>query len=114
MSKNIDGVAYFFNNPREIGDLLKLHISGQRSSYFIEKIIELSKCDYTNFITDFCVNRRFIEENRNLCYIDSADIWHCLLVRQFKKTNGILVQSDGYEYAKNATYYYDHLNKKCG
>ena len=109
MSKDIDNTAFFIKCPRRIEDFKKLNIPEQRKVFTIEKTIVLSKYDYENFISDFCIDRWFIEENVNLCYVDDAEIWHCILVKQFGKNKGVLIQSDGCVYTKYAAYYNSDL-----
>ena len=66
------GYAYFVDKPRTIDDL------------------QLSGIDYTNFITDMLVDRRYIEENYRLCS-SSGSVIQCLLIKQRGKKGGILV-----------------------
>ena len=47
----------------------------------------------------------------NLCHIDSNDMWHCILVKQYKNSGGVLVQSDGCEFAKYVAYFDGKIDK---
>ncbi len=62
--------------------------------YIIEETIILDKINYENFIGDMSVERGFIEEFSKLCYIDKDKIWHCILIRQEGKTDGVLVMAN--------------------
>ena len=97
--------AHFISYPYRIEDLRKPHLAAQEEPFVIEKTVELKKIDYENFIADLCVDRWFIEENAKLCFVDDEDVWHCILIRQIGKTDGVLVQSDGCVFAKYAAYY---------
>jgi hypothetical protein len=97
--------AFFVRHPFRIDDLKMPHLYEQRKPFRIEKIVELSKIDYENFIADLCVDRWFIEENKQLCCIDTDGVWRCLLVRQRGQPDGVLVMPDGMDYPKYAAYY---------
>lgn len=76
----------------------------------IEKTVWLAKIDYENFINDFTVDRWFIEENTDLCRMDDdagspcGGVWHCILVRQRGRTDGILVMPEGRDFPRWAAY----------
>ena len=104
--KNNNRTCFFIKNPNKIVDLMVLHNYKERRTFEIEKTIELLKYEYNNFIRNFHIDRWYIHEYTNLCYIDDDEIWHCLLVKEIEKNDGILVQSDGCIYAKYAAYYH--------
>ena len=98
--------AVFLLFPQRIEDLCRPHCMKYLKPFCIEKTIQLNQMDYENFITDFCVERWFIEQYAHLCYVDEVTgIWHCLLIQQERKKNGILVQSDGCSFPKHAGYF---------
>ena len=84
------GYAYFVDKPRTIDDLMQPHRVEAEQSFHITKTIQLSGIDYTNFITDMLVDRRYIEENYRLCS-SSGSVIQCLLIKQRGKKGGILV-----------------------
>lgn len=84
------GYAYFVDKPRTINDLMQPHRVEAEQSFHITKTIQLSGIDYTNFITDMLVDRRYIEENYRLCS-SSGSVIQCLLIKQRGKKGGILV-----------------------
>jgi hypothetical protein len=96
--------AFFVKYPFRIEDLIRPYLPKQRKPYKIEQVIELGKIDYENFITDLCVDRWFIEKYTQLCRIDSDGVWHCILVRQQVRTDGVLVMSEGEVFPKWAAY----------
>ena len=96
--------AFFVKYPFRIEDLMRPHLPKQRKPYKIEQEIELGKIDYENFITDLCVDRWFIEKYTHLCSIDENGVWHCILVRQKGKSEGVLVMSQGRVFPKWAAY----------
>lgn len=102
---DFQNTAYFVRHPFTIKDLRVPHLYNRRKPFAIEKTVTLGKIDYENFITDLCVERWFIEENRHLCRVDGDGVWHCILVRQRGSQDGVLVMSEGEEYPKHAAYY---------
>lgn len=46
----------------------------------------------------------FIKENFDKMYTDSDQIWHCLLVKAEGANEGILVEAEGYGYARYSGY----------
>lgn len=87
--------AFFVKLPYTIDDLVMPHRPVTEKPYMVEKTVFLPRIDYENFVTDLCVDRWFIEQNRSLCQIDDDDIWHCILVKRAGSRDGILVMSGG-------------------
>lgn len=87
--------AYFVKLPYTISDLVGPRHPQGKQLYVVEKTIFLSRIDYENFITDMCVDRWFIEQNRSLCHIDDENIWHCLFIKRSRRNDGVLVMSAG-------------------
>lgn len=97
--------AFFVRHPFTIEDLRKPHPHKEEKPFAVVKTIELSRIDYENFIADLCVDRWFIEENKQLCCIDDEGVWRCLFVRRRGRPDGVLVMPDGTDYPKYAAYY---------
>ena len=95
--------AYFVESPRTINDLMQPHPIEQEQVYEIVKTIKLSKIDYENFITDMVADRQFIEDNVTLCSKDET--WHCILVQQHGRTDGVLVMPEDGCFVGWAAYY---------
>lgn len=69
----------------------------------IENIVELTATDYARFRSNLIQDADFIAENKNRMYQDENGIQHCLLVLGENSTEGVLVQSEGYDYARYAS-----------
>lgn len=91
--------AYTLDELKEITD--------EGSEYVIAKTIELEPAAYREFSNDLLEDREFIEENIMKMYreyVAGEDIWHCLLIKAKGGHDGILVESEGYGYARYAAY----------
>ena len=72
----------------------------EKENCVIEKVIELSNEDFTKFTEDFFEDKEFITENIDLMYTDENSIWHTIMVVTEGNDIGILVESEGYDYAR--------------
>lgn len=97
----------FLRKPSGLWDIIE-HSKNQSDDVFeIEKVIELSRVDFDEFSTHLLVDTPFIQQNAHLMRVDEQDRWHCLLVHDESRNRGILVESDGYPYARYAAYVAD-------
>lgn len=69
----------------------------------IDKIVELPEEEYQNFQYHLMQDTDFISENKELMYLDENRVYHCLLALRQNSTEGILIQSEGYNYARYAS-----------
>lgn len=72
--------------------------------FVIEKTIRIPKEEFASMLGNPLEDKDFIADNKDLMYLDFNGIYHCLLVMAEGRTDGILVESDGYDYAKYASY----------
>lgn len=70
------------------------------SDCVIENIVELTEAEYKHFRSSLLQDVDFITENKNRMYRDKNGINHCLLVLGENSAEGVLVQSEGYDYAR--------------
>ncbi len=68
----------------------------------IEKTITLTGEEFDAFSNDLLKARDFIRENRSSMYLDDEGAHHCLLVMGEGHKDGILVESEGREFAAYA------------
>lgn len=99
------GYAYFVENPRVLGDLIKPHLLEQEHPFEVVKNIKLRAIDYENFVTDMVADRQFIEDSADLCSI--GEIWKCILVQKRGSHDGVLVMPEGRCYVGYAAYLAD-------
>lgn len=66
----------------------------------VEAIVELSYGKFLDFKYHLLNNHQFIDDNIDFMYCDNEGINHCLLVLGEGEEDGILVESEGYSYAR--------------
>ena len=69
----------------------------------VEKMVELSAAQFAAFLNEPLMDQTFISENVELMHHD-GERDHCLLVLEQGKDDGLLVQSEGFSYARYAAY----------
>ena len=75
--------------------------------FVVEKHIELSNAEFKDFQNDFFKAREFIKDNEDLMYCDNGTM-HCIAIYCKDSEMAILVESEGYDYAR----YTSITNKK--
>lgn len=71
----------------------------KEDGYVVEKTIELEKQEFDSFIIDYYASRKWIKENLKHMW-NEGGVWHCLLVTTKNNQVGILIESEGYDYAR--------------
>ena len=93
--------AVFMRKASSLKELRKWtkEFKDESSEFNITKKIELSDNDFKDFCNDMLENREFIIENSlNMGYYD--DKYHCILVYNKNSKDGILIENEGYGYAR--------------
>lgn len=77
-----------------------------RTAFQVEKVVVLSDAEYAVFRKEgFMQDQMFLFENRYYMWYDpSESCWHCLLVKGEHSQEGILVEAEGYSYARYAAH----------
>ena len=72
----------------------------------VEQVVVLSDGDYRQFKeTGFLEDQIFLFANDDKMWFDPKQLcWHCMLVKGETSRDGILVESEGYSYARYAAY----------
>ncbi|MDY5326679.1 MAG: DUF6329 domain-containing protein [Gemmiger sp.] len=96
--------ARFYRKACGVADLT----AGKGSSYpfVIEQVVLLSEAEFSRYKeTGLLTDKAFISESSSLQHFDPGDeCWHCLLVKGEHSRDGLLVCSEGYNYARYAAY----------
>ena len=108
--------AFFINKPRAITDLMSPHFLDDEEEFFISQRIELRPIDYENFITDFLVERDYIESAANLDdeqkeeqYEEQNYVSKCLLISKAGNTDGVLVIPQKNGFIERAAYLSEYM-----
>jgi hypothetical protein len=72
--------------------------------FIIEKTIVIEKFLFECFIHNPLDDYEFIAENVDSMYCDKNEVFHCLFVTSDEHDFGILVECEGYHYAKFTAY----------
>ncbi len=66
----------------------------------VKKVVTLEIEEFRNFENRLLDNYDFIKENKEHMFIDENGVWNAILVTAKEIDYGILVQSEGYDYAR--------------
>lgn len=70
----------------------------------IEAIEVLSSKEYENFKSNLLTDRVFIADRKEDMFTDSSGKIHCLLAMNEENSDGILINSSGYDYARYVSF----------
>lgn len=95
--------TYFCRKARHVRNL---QYSAEAGPVRVEvvKIIQLTREQYRYFSTHLLEDMPFIKANRGLTNLDRQGVNHCLLVTTRQNRDAILVDSQGYDYARYTAY----------
>jgi hypothetical protein len=68
-----------------------------------DKIVELSASDFDDLVRRPLVDRAWINENREVMY-HGEDGYHCILALGEGRSDGVLIEAEGYDYPRKAAY----------
>lgn len=66
----------------------------------IEKTVIMEPKEFDEFTSDFLSDRKFITDNLDRMFIDENGIWHCIEITSPQSRYNVLVESEGYDYAR--------------
>lgn len=75
-----------------------------QDTYKIVRTINLQKHEFEFFMNNLLRDTDFIEEHSREMYRDENNVWHVLFVTSDAVDYGVLVNSEGYSYARYAAY----------
>ncbi len=97
--------AVFHRKASHAEELQGSAMEGQMK-FQVEQVVVLSDGDYRQFKeTGFLEDQIFLFANDDKMWFDPNQLcWHCVLVKGETSRDGILVESEGYSYARYAAY----------
>lgn len=75
-----------------------------KDEFIIEKTIIIEPELFNTFVKEPLNDYDFIREHVDLMYCDQDKVFHCIFVTSAAHDFGILVESEGYHYARYAAY----------
>ena len=94
------GKAYFIRKPLNLKELEET--IGYGHEYVIEETVNLSLESFKHFSENLLDDFDFISERKHMMCVDKAAVWHSILVQSEEPGIGILVECEGYDYARYA------------
>lgn len=96
----------FSRKPGTLQELMEVDHTDSSRRVVIDKVIELDPVGYRHFSENLHEDYYFIHDNIPLMHMDSDGVTcHCLLVKEAGARDGILIESEGYNYARYAAYW---------
>lgn len=100
--------AVFYRKAIHISELKETCDERHALPFHVERIAEVSQSDFAKFSGELYEYYKFIYDNRDAMYFQSGEqSFHCLLVTTPERKEGVLIQSEGYAYARYAAYIED-------
>ena len=97
--------AEFYRKAADRRELKESHFPGERWKVQVEQVIELASGDYDIFAEDLFRYWQFLEDGAGSMYFDDKEnCAHCILVTSPEGKEGVLVQAEGFSYARYAAY----------
>jgi len=75
-----------------------------QDEFVIEKEVVIDSALFERFIQDPLNDYDFIKENLEIMYCDNDGVFHCIFITTEQHDFGILVESEGYHYARYTAY----------
>lgn len=95
--------AIFSRKACNVSELIPL---GNASSQFaVVDVVELKPADYDQFTRNLLTDYDFIAVRKDKMFTDQNGVRHCILVKMIEAPSGILVESEGYDYARYSALY---------
>lgn len=98
----------FHRKMCSIDEIAELPRLGPDDKYRVEKVVNLSPNEFERFSNSLIADDPVVVENKEHMWMDRDDeCWHCLLVKDMGSERGLLIESEGYDYARYAAYVQD-------
>ncbi len=85
-------------------NLLRKESEFRTKSCVVEKAIAVSNAEFENLKRHPLRDSKLIAENVDIMYCDSDNNYHCLLIYDEEKGDGLLIESEGAAYARYSQY----------
>lgn len=75
-----------------------------QDEFKVVKVVDIPLKQFEKFINHTLDDYDFIEENKDLMFIDENNVWHCIFLTAKALDYGILIQSEGHNFARYSAY----------
>lgn len=97
----------FHRKPSTLAELKTFKKGEESDNFKVEKIIDLTPEQFLHFSRNLIADSPIITENQGAMWHDGT-CWYCLLVRSPGISESILVESEGYRYARYCAFVPDY------
>lgn len=70
----------------------------------VERAVGVDHDEFQNLKEAPYLDNQIIADNKNIMYCDKDKVFHCLLIYDEEQGDGLIIESEGYEYARYAGY----------
>ena len=84
--------------------LRRKEVAFETAPCVVEKAVGISHAEFENLRKNTLKDNDLIAQNRDVMYFGKDDKYHCLLVYDNEQGDGLLIESEGYRYARYAQY----------
>lgn len=100
--------AVFHRKPIHVGELKQSCDERFASPFWVERIAEIPQEEFRAFQEELYEYYRVLYDNRDCMFCRPGEKgYHCLLITTPERKEGILVEAEGYAYARYAAYISD-------
>ena len=93
----------FFRKPGSVQDMI-----GAKTAFVVTVVMELMDDEYNRFSNQLCMDAPYVQQFKDYMGVTSdGTTRRCMLVTTASRYDGILVESEGYDYARYAAYIED-------
>lgn len=97
--------ASFYRKAASVRDLIAKAPFPEKSRFQITKVIELPTGQYRRYMNELWQDVTFISRNEsNMRFDEKSETFLCLFVTCQDATNGLLVEAEGFDYARYAAF----------
>lgn len=93
---------------RKPGDVneLKPHtvFLDEADNVVVEEVVELKRDDFIKFSDRLLADYEFLAKRKDKMFQANDGVWHCILVKECGADQGVLIESEGYDYARYAAW----------
>lgn len=97
--------AVFVRKAIHIGEIKKDIDESYAVRFQVERIAEVSQEDFVAFGEEMYKYYRFIYDNADAMFFHTGEMSnHCLLLTTYERKEGVLIQAEGYAYARYSAF----------